>query len=258
MKRASTLILLLGEDGARDAHARLRALAGNILGFMDRRARLDRITWEPPTDALAKGALRANKWKSTDRRDEPRIVELVRTIATYILDPMNGFVFFHYDGDRTWKLRSKSDNAAKFQKVIVARVQNLVWSRLSQKGMTGQALDAEVASRMSRLQTMVPFYSIEAWLYQNIDEAKRICREEYRDRDLDQFEKWAMDRTLLDEVECPKERSCLRDQHNLDLARNGFPTGVVYEVGKSFAATVDALQSCSVLLETLANSYSAS
>lgn len=255
MKRASIQVLLLTEDTARDAHARFRALAGNILGFLDGHARLDHIAWEPPAEALAQGVLRANRWKSTKGEDQSKIVDLVRTIANYILDPMNGFVFFHYDGDCTWKRQHESDNAAKFQKVIVARVQNLVWSQLSQEGLTGQTLEAEVSARMSRLRAMVPFYSIEAWLYQNTDEAKRICLETYRGRDIDQLDEWAADRGLLDEVNRPKEKICLGDQHNLELARNGFPTGLVYEVGKSFTATMDALRSCSALAEALAGTY---
>ena len=104
----------------------------------------------------------------------------LRTIATK-LGREDGFVLFHIDGDRTWTDRATSENEAKFDKIVVARVRQLLQGR---PGSTAE--DAE--ARLSRLFPVMPFYSIEAWLYQHTAVAIRLCCEKYNGRDVGKFE----------------------------------------------------------------------
>ncbi|MFY0581832.1 hypothetical protein ACN28S_52940 [Cystobacter fuscus] len=183
-------------------------------------------------------------------------MELIRTLATQVLLE-DGWVLFHFDGDRPWGTRDSSENVAKFQTLVWASVRELVVLKFAEQrdGSTPQALEARARVRMTRLKTVVPFYSIEAWLFQNTHEAIRISQESYSGRDVEQFQAWAQDRTTLDEVLKPKEAVSLGAAHNLDLASNGFPTREVHAAGKSFAAVVDALKQDGELRDALARTY---
>jgi len=169
-----------------------------------------------------------------------------------------GWVLFHFDGDRTWAARESSENQEKFQEHVWERVRELVGSTLarSQNGSTPQESEAQAGARMTRLKTVVPFYSMEAWLFQNTREAVRLCQEHYQGRDISKFQEWAQDRTALDEVDQPKKKTCLKAAHNHDLASTGFPAREVRAAGKSFAATVESLRQDTELREALARTYS--
>jgi hypothetical protein len=249
-------ILLLTEDSGKQGYDTLHTLTLEMLRLVDAQAQLrkERVDFEPLQNEQARLALRANMWKSSEPRDEPKRVELVRTIAGKLMEP-NGFVFFHFDGDRRWKKKRESENIAKFEKLIRSRVELLVRMRLDKLGVRGKELEEHLAGRMQRLRPLTPYYSIESWLFQNTETAKRICREKYDSKDTDRFEEWEGERRLLDEVEKPKEEVCLRNAHNLELAVHSFPAQLVFEVGKSFTAAVDLLKSCQPLVQALASTH---
>jgi hypothetical protein len=92
---------------------------------------------------------------------------------------------------------------------------------------------------LGRFIQLTPFYSIEAWLYQNIAEARRIC-EASCGRHIELFNAWEADRGLLDQVFKPKskETSCLEDKHNRALAEKSFPAEAAFNADKSYAAAV--------------------
>lgn len=250
-------ILLLTEDSGKQGYDTIHALSLEMLKLVDAQARLTKegVDFEPLQNEQARLALRANMWKSSESRDEPKRVELVRAIAGKLMEP-NGFVFFHFDGDRRWKKRKESENLAKFEKLIRSRVELLLRMRLDKSGVRGKELEDHLAGRMQRLRSLTPYYSVESWLFQNTETAKRICRDRYNGKDVDRFEEWEADRRLLDEVEQPKEEVCFRDAHNLDLAVRSFPAQLVLEVGKSFTAAVEMLKSCEPLAHALASTHS--
>lgn len=249
-------ILLLTEDSGKQGSDTLRALALEMLRLVDAESQLAsrKVDFEPLQNEDARLALRANLWKSAESRDERKRVELVRAIANKVMEP-NGFVFFHCDGDRRWKKRRESENAVKFEKLIRSRVELLLRMQLEQRGIRGQAQDTHVEEKMERLCPLTPFYSIESWLFQNTQLAKRFCQERYRGKDVDRFEEWEAERGLLDEVEQLKEEVCLRDGCNLELASQGFPAQAVFEVRKSFTAAVETLRACQPLLQALARTH---
>lgn len=107
---------------------------------------------------------------------------------------------------------------------------------------------------MRRLRQLVPFYSIEAWLYQNTAEARRLC-EASCGRHLDKIASWEAVRGDLDEEPQPKEQLCLRGEHNLRLATAGFPAEDALKTDKSYAAAVMDLLECPDLCTALARTY---
>ena len=110
---------------------------------------------------------------------------------------------------------------------------------LIDRGLPEEACQAALA----RLVLVMPFWSIEAWCYQNTDVAIRLCHEHHSGADVSLFQRWQQDRTALDDVPKPKDTACLRDRHNRELSSQGFPADDVYLAGTSFAAAVDALAS---------------
>jgi hypothetical protein len=112
--------------------------------------------------------------------------------------------------------------------------------------------------RLKRLRLLVPFYSIEAWLYQNTREAARRCEEEGCKQCRPKLEEWAQGRASLDEVPRPKEVLCLRDKYNAHLASSGFPADEVYAADASFAHAVEGLLDCSEFTSALERTYALS
>jgi len=104
---------------------------------------------------------------------------------------------------------------------------------------------------MKRLMLIIPYYSIESWLFQNTDVAIRLCREKHSGKDVDVFEGWAANRAKLDEEIKPKEMVCLRAKHNRELATTGFPFDLAHELKKSLKAAVDELSNSHDLRQAL-------
>lgn len=257
MSRAGTCLslLLLTEDSGPHAFDTLKGLAKELLKQVDASVRTDRITYEPVRDEQALRALQANIWKSKKGKDRQKQVELARTLATQVMLP-EGWAFFHFDGDRRWEARDTSENVEKFR-TFAGSIRLLLLQTLGARrvGAPAKELEAEADARMTRLKTVVPFYSIEAWLFQNTPEATRLCHAHFNGRDAERFLAWAEDRSQLDELLKPKEEVCLGSTHNRDLACHSFPTREVLAAGKSFAATVDSLREDAALRAALAETY---
>ncbi|WP_147442664.1 hypothetical protein [Corallococcus interemptor] len=219
-----------------------------------------RLSFEPVRSAEALRALHANVWKSEKARDRRHQVELVRTLATQLLRD-HGWAFFHFDGDRPWSERSSSENVAKFSQLIEAKVYTLIVEQFSTRAtraatpVAQQEVEAQARQRMNRLKRIVPFYSIEAWLFQNTRVAIRLCERHYGGRDADQFQRWEQERHTLDEVRKPKEQVCLGAKHNSALASEAFPARDVHAAGCSFASVVDKLCQDEELRKALQQTY---
>ncbi|NOJ93276.1 hypothetical protein HMI51_10075 [Corallococcus coralloides] len=110
---------------------------------------------------------------------------------------------------------------------------------------------------MNRLKRIVPFYSIEAWLFQNTRKAIHLCKQHYGRHYAEQFQRWGQERHTLDEVRKPKEQVCLGAKHNHALTSATFPTRDVYTAGCSFASVLDDFRQDKELCEALQQTYTA-
>jgi hypothetical protein len=247
-------ILVWSEDHAPDAHDTVRALAKKMLTLVDPVCRTNRVEFEPLNNAEAR-ALKGAGWKSTRPRDLPKLVGLRRAIASKLIEStasVDGFVFFHIDGDTAWERQADSEQRAKFAE-LAAAVEQLVMADLARQGR-----GAETRAIMSRFRVLMPFHSIEAWLFQNTAELIRVCTASCG-RHVTLIQAWATNRAQLDELEDkqqPKSQvNCVRSDDRVALASNAYPAPAVYAVGKSYAAAVDNLRSCDDLRAALARTY---
>lgn len=245
----SPSVMVLTEDSGAGAYDTVRALAKEMLKLLVPGVQTHRINFTPLADENARRAMHANLWKSTNPLDQPNIRLLIRSIITELLKP-NGFVLYHIDGDRPWSEHESSENEHEFTSRMLPPIEAGVRAHFQR-----QPNDAATpGERMKRLRLLVPFYSIEAWLYQHTREARRLCEEEGCKQCPVKLIDWENDRASLDEVIRPKEALCFQDKHNAHLA-SGFPAREVYDAGASFARAVDALLECDELTTALERTY---
>lgn len=235
-------LLVLTEDSGDDAFDTLRSLAKEMFQLLVPAVQTQHLKWEPLEPPEARQAMRANFWRDRTGRFHRQVVVLGRTIATQ-LALENGFVLFHYDGDLKWSARP-TDKDALFDELIVAPVRMHLAGR---SGVDPKRIDESLA----KLLRMVPYYSVEAWLLQNTRESKRLCLEHHHGAHTDALTRLATPRSELDELDKPKESSCLGGRFNRELAFTSFPAIEAYDTAQSFAATVDQLLGCGPLLEAL-------
>jgi len=253
-------MLLLTEDAGADSFETFRHVVKDLLKQVDEYVQTHerKIVFEPMRRKDVLQVVQANNWKSKGSRYLRNRVDLITLMAIQLELP-NGWVFFHFDGDRRWSASASSENRQKFMELIWEpvrlKIQERLVGRMPEMATRTEEVKKYAEARMARLKTVVPFYSIESWLFQNTREALRLCQERYGGRDVEQFEAWAQDRGALDEVLKPKEAVCLGASHNLDLASNGFPTREVRAAGKSFEATVQSLSQDAELRQALAQTY---
>jgi len=238
---ARASLLLLTEDSGRDAHATHEALVRSMLRLIAPGHDASAIAIEPANDAQ-RDAMRGNGWDSTNAEDEPKRRSLVRSIATRLCQSNLHIVLFHYDGDRPWAERMSCARHAVFDRRIVAPITQLIANRSAEQR----------ARALARLITIVPFYSVEAWLYQNTAVAVRLCEKHHGGRHVESLARFAADRGMLDEERKPKDNVCLSDRFNLALATDRFPAKEVCAVGKSFHAAVERLRESADLVGLLA------
>ncbi|HZI11963.1 MAG TPA: hypothetical protein VE153_16375 [Myxococcus sp.] len=238
-------VMVLTEDSGEDAYATVHALAKEMLKLLVLGVRTDRVDFKPLADPNARRAMHANLWKSTNRFDQPNITLLIRSIATELLKDA-GFVLYHIDGDRRWSQRESSENVREFDRRILQPIKAAIATRFP-----GSAAD----ERIKRLRLLAPFYSIEAWLYQNTREARQLCTEEGCGSCGPKLDAWEANRASLDEVEQPKEALCLRDKHNARLAASSYPASAVDGAEASFAHAVMGLLECDELTSLLQRTY---
>lgn len=242
--------MVLTEDSGEDAYATVHALAREMLKLLVPGVQTDRVDFKPLDDVNARRAMHANLWKSTNKLDQANIRLLIRSIATELLKD-SGFVLYHIDGDRRWSGRESSENVREFEKRILQPLRAAVSAGFQQQNLPGGAVD----ERMKRLRLLVPFYSIEAWLFQNAREARQICATEGCGTCHLQLDAWEQNRPSLDEVEQPKEELCLRDRYNERLASSSYPADAVYRAEASFTHAVMSLLECNELTVRLQNTY---
>ena len=248
-------LVILTEDSGKDGRATVEALAKRMLhlvvpGYGSHRVQI------VPRDPREEEAMRGNVWKTDGRNPQEyeRRVRLLRYIVRQ-LSLADTFVLFHIDGDRPWSERHTSENVEKFERLLRARLPQVVDRGRANSAMTkARALaDAEPlpTMRLEHLILICPFRSIEAWLYQNITVAVDICRREHLDAHSAELQAWEERREEIDELPAPEKSICLSKGFNLELATRGFPAQAAYDVKKSFAESVDRLSACEALRRAL-------
>lgn len=232
-------ILILTEDSGQDGFATIQALVLAILQNSAPNAQWNLIEIAPTEDDNVLRSMRGNRWMDEKTNESHHYrTTLIQSIATTLGE--GGFVVFHCDGDTSWKKRKESTKKTKFGKLmepgIRARLRDAV-----------KLTPTKIEAAMKRVLIMVPHYSIEGWLYQNTDEAIRICHAHYAGKDVAQFDAWAADRKQLDEVLKPKEAVCLKDKYNHLLATTNFPFDIAVAAGKSLKQAVAQFEACADL-----------
>lgn len=190
-------------------------------------------------DIHHKAVMSGNNWREAKLRSRrTEIIQLVQAIADYLSTP-DTFVIFHTDGDTKWSERHTSEIRGHFELRIVDRVKELLRnSRLS---------EAEQNLAQARLLHVVPHYSIEAWLYQNIDR----CRHHAPSHEHGLLDTWHDNPQLLDEVLKPKEALSIGNRHCHDLATNNFPKQRLLDAAASFVACGEQFKANQQLVEQL-------
>jgi hypothetical protein len=240
----SLTILVLTEDTGKGAHDTVVSLLRQTLKLVDPDVQSHRIDWQPNEARLLR-AITPSAWRSGANKDRERHVDLIGTIATTLLTSRApAFVCFHYDGDTRWSRRPGANEHA-YDKQIVKRVRALLTSRLPND-------PDRVTEALGRLHPMVPYYSIEAWCYQN---TRRLLELAVGPEELLAVHAWAADRANLDEIEQPKQHCWPRDRHNADLSAQRWPASEAHAAGTSFAAFVERLRSDEALTGALRSSW---
>lgn len=231
-------IALLSEDRSEGTWRGLRAIVEKLVRRFEDDGYTKRVEIVP-ADPRVRPVLIANQWRAKTSRYESEKRELWRYLARKISEP-GGVVVFHYDGDNPWSRRGESAARAQFEREVRTKVEQvLAGARLPRE---------EIARRTARLVECVPFYSVEAWMYQATERAVRLCRERHRGADVEKFQGWGADRASLDEVAKPKEATCLRDEHNEELGKH-VPVWEVARAGCSMMGFVWCLHACGDLLD---------
>lgn len=241
MVRVRPTILLISEDSSKDAIEILKVLTPLLLRQLSPTFNEDQVLLQPLTQASAQRAAHGNRWKSRRPADRADRLALIREVGGVLLDG-RGFVLFHIDGDRPFAERERSENVHAFADFRVDLAQS----------MQTRARDLEAVLRVidERLLLIVPFYSIEAWLFQNTEAAIALCPAGHPD--IAKLRAWAADRGLLDELEKPKGEMAFRSRHNLALAKQDYPLHAVLAARKSLAQTLDRISGCAPLQAVLA------
>lgn len=244
-------ILLVSEDSADDAIPVLKAIVKKMIYLIDGNFKESSRTFEPLASQEARYISHGHLWKSKDKRDWPKQIAFIRALATKLAEGETSFIFFHVDGDRAWETSENGtvcDHVEPFRRFIAERVSHVVSVRPNSQNTAEAFKEAFHA----RTLFIIPFYSIESWLYQNTAMGLELSKKHYQGRDATRFETWAQNPALLDEEIKPKEIICFGSKHNRALAESGFPSSKLYNVvNKSFTRCVDTLLMCEKFTKAL-------
>jgi hypothetical protein len=210
MGRCCMSALVLSEDSSAGAFDTVRMFVKHILLVLNPAARTNCIEFEPSDDPDARAAAHGNRWREGKG---PHYTRLLAQIAGKLVEA-DGFVFFHFDGDTTWKDHDHCLTRTQFERDVASKIPDLIRMRLADTGrdprrrgrdaLSSEQIEQVVAAALPRLFQVVPHYSIESWCYQNTREAQDICERHHRGAHKKTFGGWADARDQLDELEKPK------------------------------------------------------
>jgi hypothetical protein len=239
-------ILILTEDGADKAPTTLQHVIVRLLRAAFPGIDTSKLVFIPRSTQAARSA-RANKWKSNKREDERDQRILTRDIATQVTE-VDSFVFFHFDGDTPWSQRSSALTSGQFEEKIIQRV-----NTHAHQQKRGRIADFSI----QKIIPLVPYYAIEAWLFQNVETCRKLTS---KPSDLAVLDKWHADRGQLDELVKPHQYISFAKIENSTLAEtlSNATVSEVEAVGKSLAVAVEAMRNNSFLAESAKKISSAS
>ncbi len=203
-------IIIITEDAADDSFVTLKNIINSILKNNFSNFQTHIIDYEFPEKH--KDIMKANLW--TDKKPGNKITSFKRKLNSYINDT-NTYVFWHFDGDKKWK-DSKLGKSTK----ILDQFQKFV-----------EPIKSRNKDLIDKIFLLVPFYSIESWLYQNDNALKKLDKKAVS-------EILEMDDSNLDEIFKIKENFKLGSEANFELSKN-FPYQKAYDVKKSFHHSVE-------------------
>ena len=234
-------IIVFSEDQGAAATQVVKAFAKRLFQHIEPSVPTQSLNFVP--DLNHRSVMSGNSWKG--KKTTPETVRLRQAIANYLREP-KAFVVFHTDGDTKWSNFEGSENRALFVKNIVRPVKVLLsGAKLNGAQMTPTDVDLAAA----RLLHVVPHYSIEAWLYQNIER----CRYYGKPGDHALLDSWEKDPAALDEVLMPKESLTFGSRYSHDLATTNFPTQRLHAAKASFVACAEQFKANVQLAEQLKN-----
>lgn len=259
------VILLLSEDvkGASVLQSVLtRTFHSMVPGFDQSRVEfqdIHRFIEEGDERARIREVCMPTRWDSRNPEHQAQLARLLDRIVTGLRKHPLGFVFVHADGDKPWSLREHSANRKSFDALRLKLQQKLAppneptrAQRRARPNTVNRHPGTEGAEMtLERFVCVMPFYSMEAWLYQNTDFACELCQTRDQGRCVPLINEWASNRGELDEIEKVKEHLCFQDSHNTSLAER-FTVTNARNAEKSFEEFYKALQANSQLLNTLA------
>lgn len=246
-------VLILSEDSGKDGAAVLNAVVCKAIAHVypgDTR----RLRFTPADDAAAHW-VHAARWKTAGKvgrgqagQRQSDLLDLVRTIATWLRksNPL-AIVAFHYDGDTVWSRRAEGKTPGQYQTRILPKVKALLANPPpaphSPNRQTPTALDETALElALARLIEVVPHYSMEAWLYLNAAELRRLATQDKVAADVHaKLEAWAAGPSALQEIPKVKDAGWPHDKHNLALAKNAWSASRAVEHSDSFADFVKKL-----------------
>lgn len=226
-------ILLLTEDTGSEGVLCINRILSRLLRCFDYQG-TPLVTFEPG-DAAGFPNAGGNRWKSNSERDADSTRRLCAGIATRLA--LGDLVVFHYDADVTWSKQKSSDNVSTFAR----KIRNAVVQQLTAAAQRANRPEEWISTCSAALIELVPHYSIESWTYQATEAGTKLCAQLGAVNDAKRFELWSSDRGLLDEISQPKELTCLKNSHNVELA-SSIPFDEVIRVGKSLAVFAGVLR----------------
>jgi hypothetical protein len=247
-------IVVLTEDTSKDARATVEALVRKMLPLVVSNCRgHDHVSFLP-TEQRDHAGMHRCIWKGNDPRDHAARVLLYKYIARRLCESQT-FVLFHVDGDTSWENREQSENVQKLTKFVILIEQAAgLGQRNVQRSRHRAVPDAITPPKLDfdGFIPIVPFYTLESWLYQNLQCALDICRREHDGAHVESLRAWESVRHDLDETIKPSEQFCVKKLHNLELAARSYPAETAYEIKKSFFESIERMKACQKLVSALA------
>lgn len=253
---ASIPVRAFTEDRGENADGVMAALLRKMVQVLSPSFATNRLDIQPAAAALRE-AVQPHRWPCRSPHDQLIVTQLARAIASDL--QVGRFVVLHADGDARWSERP-SRNEASFRNELRRRVAAALDHRVRGPKTPARFVaegpprsQGESVALLSRFLLVMPYWTIESWLYQNTSVAIELCRMKYQGRDVETFRRWAADRARLDEEDAKTlEATSLHKKHNLELATRAYPAAEVYGARASFHAAVEALRACEPLCAALA------
>lgn len=227
------LVMFVTEDTGEGGKNAVKVLLERVLGPPERRPDVCAPKAHYGRAANPSGWATAKNQVDGDRLRK----DLIAEITTRVLRGQR--VIFHYDGDRPWSRRSESERAQAFDRHWRVAVRQLGHSRNR----------PEIDAAVDRLVEMVPYYSIEAWLYAAVQKCMEVVEAHFKADDavasVVLLQAWLQDPASLDEMAKPKEELCLSNGHN-DALAHAVDLDALYLRGTSFREFVRRLEASGV------------